>query len=218
MVSVYLPSDALLQHLPSYLGFSYLGRGVSLHGCSSKVQPLLFTLDEGCLLMAAPPDLECRVASVFVRSILFLSFIVPMFAWNVPLISLIFLKRSLVFLILLFSSISLHWLLRKAFLSLLAILWNSAFKWEYLSFSPLLFTSFLFTAICKASSDKHFDVLHLFFLGTILIPVSCTMSGTSIHIYPYPYLSISSGILRIPQYPQVLCLLDLIPWSISPTV
>ena len=28
MVSVCLPSDALLQHLPSYLGFSYLGRGV----------------------------------------------------------------------------------------------------------------------------------------------------------------------------------------------
>ena len=26
MVSVCLPSDALLQHLPSYLGFSYLGR------------------------------------------------------------------------------------------------------------------------------------------------------------------------------------------------
>ena len=37
MVSVCLPSDALLQHLPSYLGFSYLGCGVSLHGCSSKV-------------------------------------------------------------------------------------------------------------------------------------------------------------------------------------
>ena len=45
MVSLCLPSDALLQHLPSYLGFSYLGRGVSLHGCSSKVQPLLLTLD-----------------------------------------------------------------------------------------------------------------------------------------------------------------------------
>ena len=30
VVSVCLPSDALLQHLPSYLGFSYLGRGVSL--------------------------------------------------------------------------------------------------------------------------------------------------------------------------------------------
>ena len=60
-----------------------------------------------------------------VRSILFLSFIEPIFAWNVPLVSLIFLKRPLVFPILLFSSISLHWSLRKALLSLLAILWNS---------------------------------------------------------------------------------------------
>ena len=62
MVSVCLPSDALLQLLPSYLGFSYLGRGVSLHGCSSKAQPLLLTLDEGYLLTAAPPDLERGIA------------------------------------------------------------------------------------------------------------------------------------------------------------
>ena len=62
MVSACLPSDALLQHLLSYLGFSYLGRGVSLHGCASKVQPLLLTLDKGYLLTAAPPDLERGVA------------------------------------------------------------------------------------------------------------------------------------------------------------
>ena len=62
MVSVCLPSDALLQHLPSYLGFSYLGRGVSLHGCSSKAQPLLLTLDEGYLLTTAPSDLERGIA------------------------------------------------------------------------------------------------------------------------------------------------------------
>ena len=62
MVSVCLPSDALLQHLPSYLGFSYLGRGVSLHGCSSKAQPLLLTLDKGYLLTAALPDLQCGIA------------------------------------------------------------------------------------------------------------------------------------------------------------
>ena len=61
-VLVCLPSDALLQHLPSYLGFCYLGRGVSLHGCSSKAQPLLLTLDEGYLLTATPPDLECGLA------------------------------------------------------------------------------------------------------------------------------------------------------------
>ena len=46
------------------LGFSYLGRGVSLHGCSSKAQPLLLTLDEGYLVTAAPPDLERGVAPV----------------------------------------------------------------------------------------------------------------------------------------------------------
>ena len=51
------------------------------------------------------------------------------------------LKRSLVPPILLFSSISLHWILRKAFSSLLAILWNSAFRWVYLSFSPLSLAS-----------------------------------------------------------------------------
>ena len=42
------------------------------------------------------------ISSASVRSILFLSFFVPIFAWNVPLISLIFFKRSLVFPILCF--------------------------------------------------------------------------------------------------------------------
>ena len=72
------------------------------------------------------------ISSASVRSIPFLSFIVPIFAWN-P--------------ILLFSSISLHWSLRKTFLSLLAIRWNSAFRCLYLSFSPLLFTSTVYQ--CK---------------------------------------------------------------------
>ena len=72
------------------------------------------------------------ISSASLRSIPFLSFIEPIFAWNVPLVSLIFLEISVVFPILLFSSISLHWSL-KAFLSLPAILWNSSFKWVYLS-------------------------------------------------------------------------------------
>ena len=82
---------------------------------------------------------------------------------------------------LLFSSISLHWLLRKAFLSLLAILWNYSFRCLYLSFSPLLLTSLLFTAIFKASPDSHFAFLHFFSMEMVLIPVSCTMSRTSVH-------------------------------------
>ena len=99
------------------------------------------------------------ISSASVSSIPFPSFDVPIFAWNVPLVSLIFLKRTLVIPIVLFSSISLHWSLRKAFLSLLAIVWNSAFKWVYFSFSSLPFTSLLFSAIWKVSSDDHFAFL-----------------------------------------------------------
>ena len=143
-----------------------------------------------------------------VSCIPFLSFIVPIFAWNVPLVSLIFLKWYLVFPILLFSSISLHFCkesplrkafaLRKAFLSLLAIFWNSAFKLVHLSFSPLPFTYLLFKAACKIPSDNHFAFLYFFVLGMVLIPVSCTMSWTSIHS--------SSGTLSIRSSPLNLFL------------
>ena len=105
-----------------------------------------------------------------------------------------FLEGSLVFPILLFSSISMPCSLRKAFFkSFLAILWNSAFRLMYLFFFPLLFTSLLFSAICKASSDNHFAFLHFFFLGMVLITTYCTMLWTSVHS--------SSGTLS-----------DLIPW------
>ena len=76
-----------------------------------------------------------------------------------------FLKEISSLPILLFPSISLHWSLRKAFLSLLAILWNSAFRCVYLSFYLLRFASLLLSANCKASSDRHFTILHIFFLG-----------------------------------------------------
>ena len=81
-----------------------------------------------------------------------------------------------------------------AFLLLFAILWNSAFRWIYLSFSPLPFTSLLFSAICKASSDNHFAFLHFFFLVWFLSP-------PSVQCYEPPSIVF-----------QVLCLPDLIPW------
>ena len=52
----------------------------------------------------------------------------------------------------------------KVFLYLLAILWNSAFRWIYLSFSPLPLASLIFSATYKVSSDNHFAFLHFFFL------------------------------------------------------
>ena len=80
------------------------------------------------------------ISSASIRYLPFLSFIVPIFAWNVPLRSPVFLKRYLVFPLLLFFSLSLRCSL-KVFLSLLAILWNSAVSWIYLSrlFFPKLF-------------------------------------------------------------------------------
>ena len=57
------------------------------------------------------------ISYVSVRSILFLTFIEPIFAWNVPLVSPVFLKRPLVFPILLFSSVSLHCSLKAFFIS-----------------------------------------------------------------------------------------------------
>ena len=75
------------------------------------------------------------IPSSSVRSIPFLSFIVSIFTWNVPLISN-FLEEISSLSHSIFSSLCLHWSLRKT-LSVLAILWNCAFKWVYLPFSPL---------------------------------------------------------------------------------
>ena len=135
------------------------------------------------------------ISSTFNRSMPFLPFVVSIFAWNVRLVSVIFLKSPIVSPILLFSSISLQWSLRKTFLSFLDILWNSEFKWVYLSFSPLPLAYLLFIAICKASSDNHFAFLYFFFSWGW----SWSLSFVQCHEPPSIVL-------------QALCLSDLIPW------
>jgi len=119
------------------------------------------------------------ISSASVRSIPFLSFIVPIFAWKVPFVSPIFLKRSLVFPFYCFPLFLC--IVHGGFLISPALHWNSALKWIYFSFSPLPLASLLFSAICKASSDNHFAFLHFFLLGMVLITASYTMSWTSIH-------------------------------------
>jgi len=136
------------------------------------------------------------ISSASVRCIPFLSFIVPIFAWNFPLVWPVFLKWCLGFRFYCFFSISLHWSLREAFISLLALLWNSVFIWVYLSFSPLPFTSILFSAICETSLDNHFAFLHFFFLGMVLITVSGSMLWTSMHSFSGS-LSIRSSPLNL---------------------
>ena len=78
------------------------------------------------------------ISSGSIRSLLLLSLIVTILARNVPLISPIFLKQFH-----LSHSCFLYiaaLLIEEGFLSLLAILWNSAFSWVYLSLSHLFFT------------------------------------------------------------------------------
>ena len=99
------------------------------------------------------------ISSASLRSIPFLSFIEPIFAWNYPLISLIFLKRSLVFPILLFSSISF------------------TDNWGRLSYLSLLF----FGTLHSNGYIFPFLLCLLLFLGMVLITASCTVSWTSIH-------------------------------------
>ena len=138
------------------------------------------------------------ISSASVRSLQFQSFIEPIFAWNVPLVSLIFLKRSLVFPILLFPSYFFALITEKGFLISPCYSLELCLKWVYLSFSPLLFAALLFTAVCKTTTDGHFAFLHLFFLGMVLILVSYTVSWTSFHN--------SSGTLSIRSNPLNLFL------------
>ena len=96
------------------------------------------------------------------------------------LVSPLFLKRSLVFPILLFSSVSLHCSLKKAFLSLLGILWNSAFSWVHFSFSPLPFTSFLCQRFVRPPQTTTLPSCISFSWGC-LVAASHTMLWTSVH-------------------------------------
>ena len=128
-----------------------------------------------------------------VRSIPFLSFIDPIFAWNVPLVSPIFLKRFLVFPFCcfpLFLCID-HWgSLSHLPLLFFGTLHSNGYIFLFLFSLLLLFFSQLFS---NSSSDNNFAFLHFFYLGMVYIHAFCTMSWTSIRS--------SSGTLSIISNP-----------------
>ena len=92
-----------------------------------------------------------------------------------------FFEETSVFSIQLFSSISLHCSFKMAFLSLLALLWNSVFSCIYLFLSPLPFAFLISSIICKASLDNYFTFLYFFSFETALFTTSCKMLWTSVH-------------------------------------
>ena len=98
---------------------------------------------------------------------LFCPYLHEIFIWY-----LWFSELSLVFPIPLFFSNSLHWSLRKAFLSLLVILCNSIFRWIDLSLSPLpafCFSSFL--SYLYVLLRQPFFLLAFLLLGEWFLPL-----------------------------------------------
>ena len=84
-----------------------------------------------------------------------------------------FLKRSLVFPILLFSSVSLHCSVRR--LSCLSLFFFGTLHSDGCIFPFLLCLSLLlFSQLFVRPPDNHFALLHFFFLGMVLVTASCT--------------------------------------------
>ena len=124
-----------------------------------------------------------RPSSASVRPIPLLSYCAHL-CIKFPLAFVIFLKRCLVFSILLFSSISLHCSLRKAFLSLIAILWKSGFSWVYLSFPLCLSLLFFSQLFVRPPQITILPCWISFSRGVVLITASWTTLRNSIHSSP----------------------------------
>ena len=115
------------------------------------------------------------ISSASVRSLPFLSFIMPILAQNISLIPSIFLRRSLLFPILLFSPVSLHCSLKKASdLSWLlsGTLHSVGYIFPLLSCFLLLFFPQLFVRPPQITTLPSW---HFFFFRMILVTASYTV-------------------------------------------
>ena len=124
------------------------------------------------------------ISSASVRSLPFLSFIVPILAWNVPLICSVFMKRPLIFPILLFSSISLHCSFKKSSSSPSLLFPGTLHSVRYLSrFLPCLLFFFSPQLFVKPPQTTTLlsCISFFFFFEMGLVIASCTMSWTSAH-------------------------------------
>ena len=124
------------------------------------------------------------ISSASVRSIPFMSYMMPIFAWNILLVALIFLRRSLnlpLYSFPLFLCI-VH-LRRLSYISLL--FFGLCFQMGISFFFSFAFHFSSFLSYLEGLLRQSFCLLHFFILGMVLITVSCTME---------------------------LCLSDLIPW------
>ena len=137
------------------------------------------------------------IASASTRSLPFLSFTVPIFGQNIPLIFPVFLKRSLVFTLLLFSSIFKHYSLKKAFLFSLLFFGTLRLFGCTFPFLPCFLLLFFLQLFVKPPQITSLPSCFSFSLGWF-----CLMPS----VQYYWTLSIVL---------QAHCYLDLIPWVYS---
>ena len=92
--------------------------------------------------------------------------------------------------------------------------WNSAFRCLYLSFSPLLLASLLFTAICKASLDSHlaFCISFPWEWSWSLSPVQCHEPPSIVH-FPNSLLFITRCVTITPLKFFFTCKIKVAIWS-----
>ena len=114
-----------------------------------------------------------------VRPLPFLSFIVPVFAWNVPLVWLVLevissLSHSVVFLYF-FALVT-----EEGFLISPCYFFGTLHSNAYI-LPFFLCLSLFFSQLFVRPPQTAIIFLHFFSMGMVLIPVSCTMSWTSFH-------------------------------------
>jgi len=120
------------------------------------------------------------LSSASVRSLLFLTFIVPFFAWNVPLVSLILLKRFLVFPI---------------YLSI----YNLSINHLSIHLSPIYL--FIISLSSISLSSIHLSLHHLssIYLSSIYLSIIHLSLSSLYHPSVYPSIHLSS-IVYLPPY------------------
>ena len=131
-------------------------------------------------------------SSASTRSLPFLSFIVPIFKQNIPFIFPSFLKRSLVFSLLLFSSSFMHCSLKKAACVSLLV----------------------FGTLCLVGCTFPFSLAFHFSSFFFVKPPQITTlpSCFSFHLGWFCSLSLVQYYIPLSIVLQAHCLLDLIPW------
>ena len=120
------------------------------------------------------------ISSASIRSLPFLSFIVPVFAWNVTLISPIFLKRSLVFSLLLFHSFFALFIEEGLLVSHCYSLELCIVRYTFLFLTcfSLLFFSQLFV---RPPQITTLPSCISFIFRMVLVSASCTVLQISVH-------------------------------------